>query len=116
MARLKVYFTNHLCRFYRDSVCKALNKQGMVIAQEISAVKYVAMLSALKITEAQESILARYLQEHLGNSFCPMQTAIAVLTKGHADIHTDSKVWIYPGKEIEETVKWWDMDLVKAIA
>jgi hypothetical protein len=37
---------NHLCKFYRDSVCKALNKQGMVIAQEMSTVKYVAMLSA----------------------------------------------------------------------
>jgi hypothetical protein len=39
---------NHLHRFYGDSVCKALNKQGMFIAQEMSTVKYVTMLSALK--------------------------------------------------------------------
>jgi hypothetical protein len=39
-----------------------------------------------------------------------------MLTKGHADIHTDSKVWIYLGKEIEETVEWWDMELDKVIA
>jgi hypothetical protein len=45
-----------------------------------------------------------------------MQTAIAMLTKGNADIHTDSKVWIYQGKETEETVEWWDIDLDKAIA
>jgi hypothetical protein len=45
-----------------------------------------------------------------------MQTAIAILTKGHADIHTDSKVWIYQGKEIEDMVEWWDMDLDKAVA
>ncbi len=79
-------------------------------------VKYVAMLSMLKITGAQERILTRYIQEHFGNSFCPTQMAIAMLTKGHADIHTDSKEWIYQSKEIEEMFKWWDMDLDKAVA
>jgi hypothetical protein len=69
-----------------------LNKQGLVIAQEMSMVKYVAMLSALKITGVQERILARYLQEHIGNSFYLMQMAIAMLTKGCADIHNDSKL------------------------
>ncbi len=110
------HVVNHLCQFYGDSVRKAVKKQGMVIAQEMLTVKYVAMLSTLKITGVQERILAQYLQEHLGNSFCPTQMAIAKLTKGHADIHTGSKVWIYQGKEIEEMVEWWDMDLDKAIA
>jgi hypothetical protein len=36
--------------------------------------------------------------------------AIVKLTKGHADIHTGSKVWIYQGTD------GWDMDLDKAIA
>ena len=106
---------NHMCRFYKDSVDKALNKQGMIIAQEMTVVKYVAMLRALKITGACERVLARYLQEHLGKSFCPSQTAIAMLMKGHADIHTDSKVWVYEGKAIEETVEWWEIDIDKAI-
>ena len=30
---------NHMCRFYKDSVDKALNKQGIVIAQEMTVVK-----------------------------------------------------------------------------
>jgi hypothetical protein len=30
---------NHMCRFYKDSVVKALNKQGMVIAQDMTVVK-----------------------------------------------------------------------------
>ena len=110
------HVANHLCRFYQDSVCEALNQQGMVLAQEMSKVKYVTMMSALKITRARERILARYLREHLGSSFCPTQTAIEMLTKGHADIHTDSKVWMYQGKDIEATVEWWEMDIDIAIA
>ena len=94
-----------------------LTKQGMVIAQEISTVKYVAMLSALKITGAREQILARYLQEHIGKSFCPTQMAITMLKKCHVDVyHTNSKVWIYQGKDVEEMVEWWDFDLDKAIS
>ncbi len=72
----------------------------MMIAQEVSTVKYVALLSALKITGAQERILARYLQEHLGNSFCPTQMAVALLTTGHANIHIDSKCRFIKAKKL----------------
>ena len=77
----------------------------MVIAEEKSTVKYVAMLSSLKISGTQERILARYLKEHLGNSFCPTQTAVGKLTNGHADVQTGTKLWTYQGKEIEKTVE-----------
>ena len=107
---------NHLCRFYGDSVRQALKKQGMVIAEEMSTVKYVAMLNSLKISGKQERILARYLTEHLGNSFCPTQTAVGKLTTGHADVKTGMKLWTYQGKENEETVEWWELELDKAIA
>ena len=80
----------------------------MVIAEEMSTVKYVAMLNSLKISGKQERILARYLTEHLGNSFCPTQMAIGKLTTGHADVKTGMKLWTYQGKENEETVEWWE--------
>ncbi len=109
---------NHLCRFYGDSVSvrEALKKQGWVVAEKMSTVKYVAMLSSLKISGIQERILARYLKEHFGKTFCPTQTAVGALTKGHADVQTGTKLWTYQGKDIEETVEWWELDLDKAIA
>ena len=107
---------NHLCRFYGDSVRQALKKQGWVIAEKMYTVKYVAMLSSLKISGAQERILARYLKEHFGKSFCPTQTAVGELTNGHADVQTGTKLWTYQGKDIEETVEWWELDLDIAIA
>jgi hypothetical protein len=53
----------------------------------MSTVKYVAMLSSLKISGAQERILARYLKEHFGKRFCPAQTAVGALTNGHTDVN-----------------------------
>jgi hypothetical protein len=103
MFKSEFYDTNHLCRFYGHLVCTAFKKKGMVIAQEMSMVKYVAILSVLKITGAGERILARNLQKHLGNSFCTTQMAIPMLI--HAEIHTDSKGLINQGKKIEETVE-----------
>ena len=105
-----------MCRKYHDGYCKALKKNGKEIAMDMGTVKYVAMLSELKISGVQERILARYLKEHLGNSFCPSQAAIGKLTEGHVNIQTGSKLWTYQGKDIEETVECWEIDLDKAIA
>jgi hypothetical protein len=112
---------NHLCRFYgdSDSVCQALKKQGWVIAEKrMSTVKYVAMISSLKIswTQQRQRILARYLKEHFGKRFCPTQTAVFELTNGHADVLIGRKLWTYQGKDIEETIEWWELELDKAIA
>ena len=107
---------NYMCRKYHDGYCKALKKNGKEIAMDMGTVKYVAMLSELKISGMQERILARYLKEHLGNSFCPSQAAIGKLTEGHVNIQTGSKLWTYQGKDIEETVEWWEIDLDQAIA
>ena len=46
--------SNHLCRFYRDSFVAAIEKQGMAIAQPMSTVEYITMLSALNISGARE--------------------------------------------------------------
>jgi hypothetical protein len=67
--------SNHLCRFYRDSFFAAMEKQGMLITQPMSTVKYAAMMSALNITGKKDRVLGKYMREHLGPAFCPTQKA-----------------------------------------
>ncbi len=41
--------------------------------------------------------------------------AIAMLTKGCADTHTDKKLWIYQGKKIKVSVEWGIWILTKQL-
>ena len=103
--------SNHLCRFYRDSFVAAIEKQGMAIAQPMSTVEYVAMLSALNITGARERELTKYLRQYIGKAFCPTQNEMSMLTKGHTKVYTGSILWTYEGKSRKETVEWSEKHL-----
>ena len=98
--------SNHLCQFNRDSFVAVIEKQGMAIAQPMSTVEYVAMLSAMNITVAREQKLTKYLRQYIGKAFCLTQNEMSMLTKGHTKVYTGSILWMYESKSREETVEW----------
>ena len=67
----------------------------MAIAQPMSTVEYVSMLSVLKITGARERELTNYLKQYIGKTFCPTQNKRPMLTKGHTKVYTSSILWTY---------------------
>jgi hypothetical protein len=83
----------------------------MAIAQPMSTVEYVAMLSALNITGARERELTKYLRQYIGKAFCPTQNEMSMLTKGHTKVYTGSILWTYEGKSRKETVEWSEKHL-----
>lgn len=87
----------------------------MAVAQQMTTIQYVAMLSALGITGKKEKELARYLRHYLGKGFCPSQQNVAILAEGHAEVFTDRCKWRYPGKDKDEIVEWTEKDIHKEL-
>ncbi len=83
----------------------------MAIAQPMSTVQYVAMLSSLEITGVREQELSKYLQQNIGKRFSPTQRGVLVLSKGCTKVYTGNIPWTYEGKEQEENVEWMEKDL-----
>ena len=103
--------TNHLIKFYKDSVLAALKKAGMTVAQPMSTTQYVAMLSALGISGRKEEELAKHLRHHLGKSFTPSRSQVSSLAEGHSLVTASSIQWQYEKDKRAETVQWSDKDI-----
>jgi hypothetical protein len=81
-----MWLTSHLFRFYNDSFMEALKRRGVAIAQPMTMMQYVAMLSNLGLSGKEEKELAKYLQHYLGKCFIPSQKDVWMLAEGHASI------------------------------
>jgi hypothetical protein len=77
-----------------------MEKLGMAIAiaQLMSTVQYIAMLSALNITETREQELSKWLKQYIGKGFCPTQREVSILSKGHTMVYTGNISWTYKSK------------------
>ena len=103
--------TNHLIRFYNDSVVEALKRKGMAIAQPMTTTQYVAMLSSLGISGKKEKELAKYLRHYLGKSFIPSRKDVWMLAEGHASVKAHSLQWHYEEGKRAEKVHWSEKDI-----
>ena len=93
--------TNHLIRFYKDSVLTALKKQGVPICKPISETAFVAMSQASNFKGTQETEIMKHLRDHLGKHFCPTKAKIKMFSKGHTKIKARTATVNIKGEDIE---------------
>jgi hypothetical protein len=99
--------TNHLVRFYKDSVIAACETQGIPICQPMSATAFSAMLHTGKVSGTGERELQKHLSAHLGPGFCPTRQSVSMLLEGHGTVHYGCMDFTYPGKDKKaEFIEW----------
>jgi hypothetical protein len=65
--------SNHLIRFYRDSVLATCKTQRLPVCKPMSATEFSAMLNASRVSGMSEQKIKKHLSAHLGLGFCPTQ-------------------------------------------
>ena len=70
------HITNHLRRFYRDSVLAACETQRLPVSKPMSATKFSSMMNASGVSGKGENEIKKHLKAHLGPGFCPSRRCI----------------------------------------
>jgi len=70
------HITNHLLRFYRDSVLAACETQRLPVSKPMSATKFSSMMNASGVSGKGEQEIKKHLKAHLGLGFCPSRRCI----------------------------------------
>jgi hypothetical protein len=63
--------SNHLLRFYRDSVLAACETQRIPVSKPMSATQFSSMMNASGVSGKGEQEIKKHLKAHLGPGFCP---------------------------------------------
>ncbi len=100
------WVTNHLLRFYKDSVLAACENQKVPICKEMSLTQFQGMLCAAEVSGTGERELTKHLSAHLGKGFCLTRRSVNMLAEGHCDIHYDGLEFTYDGKDKADFVEW----------
>jgi hypothetical protein len=105
--------TNHLIRFYKDSVVAACETQRIPICKPMSAMAFTAMLQAKKVSGTGERELKTHLRAHLGVGFCPTRQSVDMLANGHSTVHYNCIDFMYDGKEKAKKIEWTEKILTR---
>jgi len=63
--------SNHLLRFYRDSILAAYETQRIPVSKPMSATQFSSMMNASGVSDKGKQELKKHLKAHLGPGFCP---------------------------------------------
>ncbi len=72
--------SNHLLRFYRDSVLAACETQ-------MSATQFSSMMNTSGVSGKGEQEIKKHLKAHLGPGFCPSRRCVGMLSQGHGVVN-----------------------------
>ena len=68
--------SNHLLRFYRDSVLAACENQRIPASKPMSTTQFSLMMNASGVSGKGEQEIKKHLKAHLGLGFCPSRRCI----------------------------------------
>jgi hypothetical protein len=94
--------TNHLLRFYRDSILAACKTQRLPVSKPMSATQFSSMMNASGVSGKGEQEIKKHLKAHLGPGFCPSQRCVGMLSEGHGVVNYGCINFTYKGKQQEE--------------
>ena len=79
--------TNHLLRFYRDSILAACKTQRSPVSKPMSATQFSSMMNASGVSGKGKQEIKKHLKAHLGPGFCPSRRCVGTLSKGHGVVN-----------------------------
>jgi len=91
--------SNHLLRFYQDSVLAACETQRIHVSKPLSATQLSSMMNASEVSGKSEQEIKKHLKAHLGPGFCPSQRCVGMLSEGHGVVNYGYINFTYEGKQ-----------------
>ena len=108
--------SNHLLRFYRDSVLAACETQRIPVSKPMSATQFSSMMNASGVSGKGEQEIKKHLKAHLGPGFCPSRRCVGMLSEGHGVVNYGCINFTYEGKQQEEFIEWSEKRIDDEIA
>jgi hypothetical protein len=108
--------SNHLLRFYRDSVLAACKTQRIPVSKAMSATQFSSMMNTSGVSGKGEQEIKKHLKAHLGQGFCPSRRCVGTLSKGHGVVNYGCINFTYKGKQQEEFIEWSEKRIDDEIA
>jgi len=94
--------SNHLLRFYRDSVLAACETQRIPVSKPMSATQFSSMMNASGVSGKGKQEIKKHLKAHLGPGFCQSRQCVGMLSEGHGVVNYGCINFTYKGKQQEE--------------
>ncbi len=108
--------SNHLLRFYRDSVMAACETQKLPVSKPMTATQFSSMMNAARVSGMGEQAIKKHLKAHLRQGFCPLRRSVSMLSEGHGVVNYGSINFTYKGKQQEEFIEWSEKRIDDEIA
>jgi hypothetical protein len=93
--------SNHLLRFYRDSVLAACETQKLPVSKPMTATQFSSMMNAARVSGMGEQAIKKHLKAHLKQGFCPSRQSVSMLSEGQRVVNYGSTNFTYKGKQQE---------------
>jgi hypothetical protein len=97
--------SNHLLRFYRDSVLAACETQRIPVSKPMSATQFSSMMNASGVSGKGEQEIKKHLKAHIGPGFCQSRQCVGMLSEGHEVVNYGCINFTYEGKQQEEFIE-----------